>query len=104
HIRGYMPDPRYRDVTYSFCWVSIFEDRFDWLLLIGQHEEQYYYWLESHPIAVWLLRNRKGRITTQITCGFGTIRPQYKTEYLCENVLSLEQLGERLSGATLGND
>lgn len=82
-------------MTYSFCWVDIFLDQFDWLVLMGQREDQYYYWFQSHPMASRLLHNGKGRITAQLTCGFGAIRPQWKTEYLCDNVLSLEQLCER---------
>jgi hypothetical protein len=32
-------------ITYSFSWSNIREDRFDWLLLLGQREDLYHYWL-----------------------------------------------------------
>jgi hypothetical protein len=45
-------------------------------------------------MTIWLVKNRKGIITTQLTRGVEAIRPPWKTEYLWDNVLNLEQLCE----------
>jgi hypothetical protein len=49
-----------------------------------------------------LLRNRQGRITTELRCGVDALYyPHRKTCYLWETVLTLQQLAERCAGLEL---
>jgi hypothetical protein len=96
------------DATLQFLWNDIIYGRFDWLLLIGKHDEgEYDFWIEPDYQAFWLLhtykKRQKPKLTRQIIYGINAVNPRRKARYLRENRLSLEELCKRCTAEKLGN-